>query len=133
MRMQPEDWLSPMVQGSLVPWMRKYVSWSPCQRYMARAPSGLAGPPWIPNPALQFNHRFHEVRPVVEHFLGRIPVRPFLLALDSCLPRPDESFASDSDAIAGCPAAVLDTVEIVIGGIDNDRPRGFVGRIADIL
>ncbi len=37
-----------MVQGSLVPWMRYSVSLLPLQRYMARAPSGFSGPPFMP-------------------------------------------------------------------------------------
>src|SRR4029077_5813310 len=41
MRMQPEDTNFPMVVGSLVPWMR----YSLAPRYIARAPSGLPGPP----------------------------------------------------------------------------------------
>src|ERR1700730_5090916 len=72
-------------------------------------------------PALQLNHYFLEIRPAVYHFLGRIPVRPFLFALDRCFPGPDETFASDTDAIAGCPATIFHMVEIVIGGIDYDR------------
>src|SRR5271156_4138687 len=40
-RMQPEDTNLPMVVGSLVPWMR----YSLAPRYIARAPSGLPGPP----------------------------------------------------------------------------------------
>jgi hypothetical protein len=30
-----------------VPWMRYSVSLLPLQRYMARAPSGLSGPPFM--------------------------------------------------------------------------------------
>src|ERR1700736_1975947 len=41
MRMQPEDTLVPMVQGSLEPWMR----YNEEPRYIARAPSGFCGPP----------------------------------------------------------------------------------------
>src|ERR1700759_1340134 len=40
-RMQPLDTCWPMVLGALVPWMR----YSVLPRYMARAPSGLPGPP----------------------------------------------------------------------------------------
>src|SRR5262249_17232932 len=45
-----DETLVPMVQGSLVPWMRYSVSLLPLQRYMARAPSGLSGPPFMPMP-----------------------------------------------------------------------------------
>src|ERR1700730_17291797 len=41
MRMQPLDTCVPMLDGFLVPWMRNTVP----LRYMARAPSGLPGPP----------------------------------------------------------------------------------------
>src|SRR4051812_14127179 len=41
MPMQPEDTNLPMVDGWLVPWMRYTVE----PRYIARAPSGLPGPP----------------------------------------------------------------------------------------
>src|SRR3954447_852837 len=40
-RMQPEDTNLPIVEGSLVPWMRYWL----VPRYIARAPSGLPGPP----------------------------------------------------------------------------------------
>ena len=49
-RTHPEETLRPIVFGSFVPWMRYKVSLLPCQRYKARAPSGLSGPPRIPNP-----------------------------------------------------------------------------------
>src|SRR5437899_10287056 len=39
--MQPDETLVPMVQGSLEPWIR----YSDDPRYIARAPSGLVGPP----------------------------------------------------------------------------------------
>ena len=48
--LQPDDTLRPIVSGSLVPWIRKSVSLLPCQRYKARAPSGLLGPPGTPSP-----------------------------------------------------------------------------------
>src|SRR5215475_9188217 len=41
MPMQPEETNLPMVDGWLVPWMRYTVE----PRYIARAPSGLPGPP----------------------------------------------------------------------------------------
>src|SRR5437868_7356318 len=41
MPMQPEETNFPMVEGWLVPWMRYTVE----PRYIARAPSGLPGPP----------------------------------------------------------------------------------------
>ena len=85
------------------------------------------------NSALQINHHFLEVWPAIDHLLRRVPVWPFLLALNRCVTRPDESFASDPDAIAGCPAAVFHMVEIVIGGIDHDRARRFFGRVGNVL
>src|ERR1043165_5534858 len=41
MRMQPEDTNLPIVVGSVVPWVRYSLE----PRYIARAPSGLPGPP----------------------------------------------------------------------------------------
>src|SRR5512139_1746194 len=41
MRIQPEETNLPIVVGSLVPWMRYSLE----PRYIARAPSGLPGPP----------------------------------------------------------------------------------------
>ena len=40
-RMQPDETNLPIVDGSLVPWMRYSLE----PRYIARAPSGLPGPP----------------------------------------------------------------------------------------
>ena len=42
-RMQPLDTCLPIVEGALVPWMRYCVP----PIYMARAPSGLPGPPAV--------------------------------------------------------------------------------------
>src|SRR5580692_10536212 len=42
-RMQPLDTNLPIVEGSLVPWIRYSLE----PRYIARAPSGLPGPPAI--------------------------------------------------------------------------------------
>src|SRR6516165_7502469 len=47
MRIQPEETFLPIVPGSTVPWIRKSVSLLHCQRYIARAPSGLPGPPCL--------------------------------------------------------------------------------------
>src|ERR1700730_4421596 len=83
-------------------------------------------------PAPAGSYSVLEVRPAIDHFLGRIPVRPFLLALDRCFPVPDEAFASNPDAIASGTATLLHMVEIVIGGIDHDRARRFLGRVGDV-
>ena len=131
--MQPDDWLCPIVQGSFVPWMRNIRIVVALPKIHGAGAERIGGAAMHANPALQLNHCFLEVRPALDHFLGRIPVRPFLLALDRRLPRPDEPFASDPDAITGRPAAILDMVEIVIGGIDHDRARRFLGRVGDIL
>src|SRR6202035_306644 len=99
-RMQPDETLVPMVQGSLVPWMRYSVSLLPCHRYMARAPIGLSGPPFMPLPALQLHHVLAQLRLACQHFRGRIPIGPLLLTVDGRKPGPDEAFRPDAYAIA---------------------------------
>ncbi len=53
--------------------------------------------------ALQLNQLLFEIGPTLNHFLRRIPVRPFLLALDRRFARPGETLAADTDAIASSP------------------------------
>src|SRR4051812_42155974 len=95
MRMQPDETLVPIVQGSLVPWIRYSVSLLPCQRYMARAPSGFDGPPGTPMPlcssvssARSADHPFILLRQ--SHGLRDIDnATPNLRVLDRC-EGPDE-------------------------------------------
>src|ERR1700732_4007763 len=99
--------------------MRKYVSLFPCQRYMARAPSGLAGPPCIPIPLCS---------PTIDFMRSGLRSSISLGGYQS-----GNSFAAHSAPIAGCPATGFDMVEIVIRGIDHDRARRFLASVVDIL
>src|SRR5215207_6545982 len=75
-RKQPADSACPMVSGSFDPWMRYMLE----PRYMARAPSGLSGPPR-------------------QHLRRRRPVRPFALGADARHAAPGEADVSDANAV----------------------------------
>ena len=102
-------------------------------RYIARAPSGLPGPPGMPRPLCKFRHIRLELGLALDHLLRRIPVRPFLLVRDSGHARPAEALAADADAVADGAAAVLHEVEEMACGIDDDRARRLLGAVAHHL
>ena len=84
-----------------------------------------------PEAALQFAHLPPQFGLALNHLLGRIPVRPFLLVVDGRYPRPPKTLASDADAIAERPPATLDQIKEVILRIDNDRAGLLLRRIKD--
>ena len=51
---------------------------------------------------------WHSNKDTLNHLLGRIPVRPFLLVVDGRCARPPEVLAPYADAIAERPPATLD-------------------------
>src|ERR1700731_4620290 len=103
-RMQPDETLVPMVQGSLVPWMRYSVSLLPLQRYMARAPSGLSGPPFMPMPLCNCTMCWRS-----------------------------SGLRADAHAIANGLSGVVDDVKKMTIRIDDDRSRPLVCRVGDDL
>src|SRR6516165_7772208 len=113
-RMQPEVAAVPMVCGSFDPWMRYIVS----PRYMARAPSGLAGPPCI--------------------WCGRSgrrrrPIRPFPLVGDGRYSRPGESFAPDADTVSHRLALAQNQIQPPFMRVHNDGARLVFVRIVHDL
>ena len=86
-RMQPDETFWPMVQGSLVPWMR----------YIGRAEIERAGAERIVGAAV---HVARQVGPALHHCRRRRPARPFRLAADRLVARPGEARAADADAVA---------------------------------
>src|SRR5262249_24490051 len=67
------------------------------------------------------------------HFLGRIPVRPFLHVVDRRNARPAETLPSDTDAVTDRPSPALHEVKEVILRIDHDRAGWFVCGIVNGL
>jgi len=61
--------------------------------------------------ALQFAHLPPQLGLALNQFLGRIPVRPFLLVVNGCYPRPPKAFASYADTIAERVPATLDQIK----------------------
>ena len=83
--------------------------------------------------ALQLHHVLAQLRLACQHFRGRIPIGPLLLAVDGRKPGPDEAFRPDAHAIAnGLPGAV-DKVEKMTARIDDDRSRPLARRVGDDL
>src|SRR5438046_268879 len=59
------------------------------------------------------------------HFLGRVPVRPFLHVFDGRNSRPAETLSSNTDSVTDRPSAALDEVQEMILCIDYDRAGWF--------
>ncbi len=110
----------PIVSGALVPWMRYTVP----PRYMARAPSGLPGPP---------ASVARQIGLAGDHFRRRGPIRPLRLLGDGLGARPGEAVAADADAVAHRLAIAEHQVEIGVRGIDDDGAGRLAGRIGDDL
>ena len=91
---------------------------------MARAPSGLPGPPAIDA---------RQIRLARDHLLRRIPIRPLGLARDLLDARPGEAFAADADAVADRLAVAEHVIEDGVRGIDDDGAGRFVAGVADDL
>jgi hypothetical protein len=98
---------------------------------MAREPSGLRVPPGHPETALQCAHLPPQLGLALNHLLGRIPVRPFLLVVDGRYPRPPKALTSYADTIAERAPATLDQIKKVVLRIDNDRAGLLVCRVKD--
>ena len=131
-RIQPDETLVPMVQGSLVPWMRYSVSLLPLQRYMARRQADYRDRP-------SCRCRFATApcagaaRACAPAFRGRIPIGPFLLATHCRAPGPDKAFRADAHAIANGLSGVVDDVKKMTTRIDDDRSRPLVCRVSQPL
>src|SRR5215471_5851196 len=80
---------------------------------------------------LQLGHRSPDLRLTLDHFLRRIPIRPFLLVVDGCDARPLESASADAHAVADGPSASFDQIEEVPLRIDHDRARRLGRGIVD--
>src|SRR5262249_32427142 len=86
--------------------------------------------------AAQLVHRRSALGLAREDFFGRIPVRPFLLAVHGRHAGPAESFAADAHAVAQGASALLYLVKEVIGRIDDDGagllPRIVLDRLTQV-
>ena len=130
MRMQPDDTLVPTVQGSLVPWIRYSVSLLPCQRYMARAPSGFRRTTRDADATLQFGKLAAQVGSALDHLLGWVPIRPFLLVVDDRLAPPGKAFIAYADPVAHGAPTLFDKVQVASAGVAT-RARRNAGLIRD--
>ena len=83
--------------------------------------------------ALQLHHVLAQLRLARQHFRRRIPIGPFLLAMDCRAPGPDKAFRADAHAKANGLSGVMDDVEKMTTRIDDDRSRRLVRRIGDDL
>ena len=60
--------------------------------------------------ALQLHHVLAQLRLARQHFGGRIPIGPFLLAMHCRTPGPDKALRADAHAIANGLSGVVDEV-----------------------
>ena len=132
-RMQPDETLVPIVQGSLVPWMRYSVSLLATPEVHGPCSERIIGTAFHADAALQLHHVLAQLWLARQHFRRRIPIGPFLLAMDCRTPRPDKAFRADPNAIADGLSGVVDQVEKMTARIDDDRSRPLVRRVGDDL
>jgi hypothetical protein len=82
---------------------------------------------------LQLRHVFPQLGLSLQHFRGRVPVRPFLFGVNRRQARPAKSFAADADSVTNGLSAPLHQIEKVTSGIDDDRARRLARGIRDDL
>jgi hypothetical protein len=95
--MQPDETLVPMVQGSWVPWILA------TPEVQGTRSDRIVGTAFHADAALQLHHVLAQLRLARQHFRGRIPIGPFLLAMDRCTPGPDKALRADAHTVANGP------------------------------
>ena len=85
------------------------------------------------NAAAQLHHVRSDLRLSLQHFRGRIPVRPFLFGMNGRPAGPDETFGPDANTVADGFAAALHKIKEMTGRIDDDRAGRLVGRVGYVL
>jgi hypothetical protein len=85
------------------------------------------------NSAPQYAHLFHEVGLTLDHFLGRIPVRPFLLVTDGRHAGPTEALPPHADPLTERPSAPQYKVKEAILRVDDDCAGRFIGGVINGL
>ncbi len=83
--------------------------------------------------ALPARHEARQIGLAIDHFLGRMPVRPFRHFADAFDPGPGEALASDADAVAHRLALAEDEIKEGVGRIDDDGSGRLGRRIGDDL
>ena len=73
-------------------------------------------------------HEPRQIRLAVNHFCGRMPIRPFDHASNALRAGPSETLAADANTIAQSPAMAQNQVKVCIGRVDNDGASRF-GRL----
>ena len=68
------------------------------------------------------------VRPALNHLLGRVPIRPFLFVVDCSRARPGKALLPDTNPVTYCAATFFDEVEVASAGIDDDCTWSFATR-----
>jgi SpoVK/Ycf46/Vps4 family AAA+-type ATPase len=84
--------------------------------------------------APQLHHVLAQLRLARQHFRGRIPIGPFLLAMDCRTPGPDKAIRTDAHAIANGLSGVVDAVERFIAEhAKHNRTWHAVGKLMTAL
>jgi hypothetical protein len=83
--------------------------------------------------ALQLHHVLAQLGLARQHFRGRIPIGPFLLAMHCRTPGPNKALRADAHAIANGLSGVVDEVKKMTTWIDDDCSRPLVCRVGDDL
>src|SRR5262249_35743145 len=79
------------------------------------------------------DHVARQIRPALEHLIGRRPIRPLALLRDVVRARPGEARPADADAVAQGTAAALHQIEEAIAGVDDDGAGRLAAVVGDLL
>src|SRR5918993_3706545 len=90
-----------------------------------------AGPSGFSKAARHAAGPFCRLGLALDHLPGRGPGRPFGFAPDIRVTAPPEPVATDIGAIASGGSVALDAVDVIIGGIHDDRAGRFLSVVAN--
>jgi hypothetical protein len=82
--------------------------------------------------ARQFLQTCCELGVAFENFFGRIPVRPFLLAVDHGHTGPAKSLAADGNSITPSLSTALHVLEVMVQWIHNDGAARLSRRVLNV-
>src|SRR3954447_26265285 len=94
-------------------------------------PERVGGPTRDADATLQLAKLRAKIGPALDHLLGRVPIRPFLLVVDDRSAGPGEAFLAHAHPVAHGAPTLFDEVEVAGAGVDDDCPRLLVRGVSD--
>src|SRR5262249_5667872 len=81
--------------------------------------------------ALATGHEARQIGLALDHFDGRMPVRPLGHARDALGARPGEALTANADAVSHRLTVAEHEIKVSVGGIDDDRAGGLFRPVID--